>query len=150
MLFTPAEWLGVDSDGTRSIVKIRFTPFAYNPVTRQLMLTEEVGVRIEYQIQGNVFTEATAEETFEDVSQLSSIHCISSLQQFDGAMEPTASSQLLIVCSEQMVTTIQPYVFWKTCLGYDVETVSVETITQNSPGMDLAEQIRNFLLELGL
>lgn len=42
---TPVEILGTWQTGDKKVVKIQFTPFQYNPVTKKLHLTEEVDVR---------------------------------------------------------------------------------------------------------
>jgi len=56
-------------------------------------------------------------------------------------------AQYVIITNSAQYGTYQPYAAWKTAKGVPALVVTVEWIAATYPGRDLAEQIRNFIID---
>jgi len=130
----PAVYLGADFMGYVPCVKIQFTPFRYNPVRRSLEFIEGVQVDIDYTETNTELKRSLNKEAAASADPFAAPHIIH---------EETGS--LLIIGSEIMADVIEPFLFWKNCLGLTTEFVTTQWIYANQDGIEKAEQIRNFL-----
>ena len=138
-----AEYLGVDYLKDYPIVKIRFTPFTYNPVRKALRFTGQIDIHIDYEDENAIsdqdecFLLENGLEGWNDESTgIAKRNLVSSGQ-----------TSLLIISSQTLEPIIRPFLYWKSFLGHTVEFVSTEQIVSQITGDDKADQIRNFLKE---
>jgi hypothetical protein len=136
----PAVFLGADADGGNTVLKIQFAPFQYNPVQKSLVLVGEMEVRIQYTVKGSVREAPNRRPAWIDAERFAQ----------NRLSKPFASdgrSSLLVLTSDNLKTTLEPFLFWKRCLGDTVRFVSTESVYASMAGTDRAEMIRNFLRE---
>jgi hypothetical protein len=134
----PAVFLGTDTDGGNTVLKIQFAPFQYNPVQKSLVLVGEMEVRIQYTVTGSVRDALNRRPAWIDAERPAG----------NRLSKPFASegrTSLLVLTSDNLKTTLEPFLFWKRCLGDTVRFVSTESVYASAAGIDRAERIRNFL-----
>ena len=120
-----AEVLGIDRVNPTTSVQIRYTPFRYNPQTQTLVLVSNIEITVHYtqpvQKSSSVgFKKADPDSTF-----------------------------LLILGSESAKTSLDDFISWKSCLGYRVQFVSIESNESCTQSSSLPEQIRCLIGHLG-
>ena len=144
-----AEYMGVNHWRDYALVKVRFTPFQYNPVRRELRFTGELHVRVDYlesedspPQEGGCFVLRDGLDGWIDEKT-------NALQKQSNSSGQLSTDQisLFIISSETLEDIIKPFIYWKSFLGHTVEFVSTEEIYAQMTGDDKAEQIRNFLKE---
>ncbi len=64
-----------------------------------------------------------------------------------GTPAATPTAEYLIVTGEDFVNSLEPLAQWKRLRGISTEIVPLESILAESPGIDAAEQLRNYLIE---
>jgi hypothetical protein len=134
----PAVFLGVDTDGGNTVVKIRYAPFQYNPVRRSLDFVEELEVRIQYSVNGSVPDSPDRKPVWLDAERTGGTRVAKTF-----ASEQRIS--MLILTSQILKRTLEPFLFWKRCLGDSVCFTATESVYSRTAGADRAEKIRNFL-----
>jgi len=132
-----------------NIVDVRVTPFTYNPLSGQLKYYPEVEVYIEYNtpqetinkiVDNSLKTEKIAKEiilNYEQAKQwyLSNVYSSQGLNDF------------IIITLDSLESSVMPLVDWETKKGRSVKVVTSSWIDSNYEGYDLAEKMRNFLIE---
>jgi hypothetical protein len=132
-------------------VSLSVCPFQFFPLNGVLKYYESVRIIISYNLsKGNdnlksdTFADGKASELFSNYDQIKDtcepINPRSMLDEYD----------YLIITSEELVDTVQysEFLNWKTTIGYNIKIILVTDYEITSqPGVDLAEQIRNFLRE---
>jgi len=108
---------------------ILVTPFQYNPVTKVLRVYHEVTVELfkENENGTNPFTRRSGEIRIEE--EWAHVYA-SEFMNFD-ALTYTPLNEygnLLIISYGSMMNAMQPYVDWKTSIGFPVEMVDVATV----------------------
>jgi hypothetical protein len=135
----PAVFLGVDSDGGNTVVKIQYSPFQYNPVQKSLCFVGDIEVTIQYAVNGPAAGSPGQTPVWIDAVGGSAGNRLS---------KPSATAvgtSLLVVTSESLKKILEPFLFWKRCLGDSVRFVPTESIYAMVDGSDRADKIRNFL-----
>jgi hypothetical protein len=137
---------------------VAFCPFTYHPESGRLEYHSEVDVRIAYDLPAEGSAEAKltealmndrvadekAEEIFANYAEMSEQYAI-------GEPMPAPLSETydyVIITVSGLVNSIETSDFptWKAALGHNLRTVlTTDTEITSQPGVDLAEQIRNFL-----
>jgi len=144
--------------GKYSYVSISICPFEYNVISKELYYYQSVDISINYSISKTniqyldvknfndvAFSDKIASELFENFDELKDSyenHISNPLQKdnFDYVIITTTDLSDAITNSN--------FVNWKTILGYNIKIVYVtDSDITSQPGIDLAEQIRNFLRE---
>ncbi|MBU0641451.1 MAG: hypothetical protein KKB50_21530 [Planctomycetes bacterium] len=130
-----------------NLVDVRVTPFAYRPVSGQLMYYPNITVHVDYQIgrapiAGNpdslARTEAIAEEIVLNYAQA---------QGWYPPAEPVGRGlhDYVIITLDSLTAAVTPLADWEAYKGRNVEVVTTSWIAASYTGYDLAEQMRNFL-----
>lgn len=133
-------------------VSLQICPFQYFPLTEILRYFESVKITITYELyegkdilKSDTFADEIASELFYNYNQIKD-----SFEPNNPKSNMLDKYDYLIITSDDLVDTVQSSDFlnWKTTLGYNIKTVLVTDYEITSqPGIDLAEQIRNFLRE---
>ena len=142
---SPAEWIGVDRAGNLPLVKIRYAPFRYNPLSGILRLSPEIEVVVEYRpvSEANLSPMPSLAIPFDRFDRAHA-------RETEPLAKPSGSasarfSRLLVITSQTIEKTLDTFCFWKRSLGDSVRVVSTESIYAETAGVDRAEKIRNFL-----
>jgi len=148
----PAEQAGIYMAGGLPVLFVRYSPFAYHPVRRELRLTEEIQVRIEYsRISTNkavrelhtIHGRRLQEMIYPDMPAELRIQYDADLQIQD---EPKV---LWFIGPESVREAVTAYALWKSCFGWDVSYFSLEEIESEWAGPDRIDNIRRFLTDHG-
>jgi len=142
-----------------SYVSIAFCPFTYHPVSGRLVCHDRVDVAIDYTLPAvgsaeaehieQLLTDCAADERAEQLF----------LNYWEFAGRYTSSRtevslgdlyDYVIITTSDLAGSVTSSTFpaWKAALGYSLKTVLVtDPLITDQPGVDLEEQIRNFLRE---
>ena len=142
------EYLGTDYHGSIPVVKVRFTPFSYNPLTRNVRIVHELIVDVSYN-DGPVPSGDSREIHYSQSKGISSlIDDISYLETGDAMNSLEIMSDetsLLIIGSESLQAHLNTFIDSKRNMGYRVEFSSIEDVYSTSEGFEDTEKIRNFV-----
>ena len=130
-----------------NLIDVRFTPFAYRPISGQLTHYPEVTIRVSYRPSekapqppaDNVAgTERIAREIVVNYDQ--------SQQWYARGSSPNKGlHDFVIITLDSLTSSVTSLVDWETTKGRNVEVVTTSWINSNYTGYDLAERMRNFL-----
>lgn len=124
-----------------------FTPVTYNPATRKVSYAQKVVVRIETAQQTEDKTnllwltpevENRAKRLAQNPEQIDS---------YKAHARTVSNYDLLIITPENFVSNFDAYVEFYNSEGIRTEIVSKETILAAMQGVDVQEQIRNYIIE---
>ncbi len=132
-----------------NIADVRVIPFQYNPMTGSMILNRGIKIHITYtmpdldvvHIQDNSLRmEAEAAGFIENYSD--------TVRWYDHRPIQRGLHDFVIVTTETLSSEITSLVEWETLAkGREVNVVTVEWISANYSGVDLAQKIRNFLMD---
>lgn len=157
-----------------TFVSIAFIPFKYIPLDQKLYLQTQVTVNVSYTVNGTPEPHKLRPYDGEDVAAYNSIQksvinptqaagfypdVITKINAYNGLsaipgtpFETTLLPALegsevkyVIITNNTLAPYFQPFADWKTQNGLPAKIVTMEAITANYPGMDVPEQIRNFI-----
>lgn len=138
-----------------SFVSISVCPFRYYPLSGQLFHYNSIEITINYDLSNldyfkNIvldnITDKKAASLFFNYDQIKDLYETTDFQPV--SLQETFD--YIILTSEELKNVVlsSDFYHWKTSLGYNAKFVSLTDSEINSqPGVDLAEQIRNFLRE---
>jgi hypothetical protein len=147
----PAETVRIVGTGSLrkySYVRLAFCPFTYHPASGRLIRHDEARIRIDYELSD------TKELISDNIADERAAELFVNYDEMKSAYGSTASRRTLqhhdyvIVTTSDLVgaITASGFTAWKTTLGFDILTVlTTDPEITEQPGIDLAEQIRNFL-----
>lgn len=159
----PGKHGNIISSGTYreySYVSLDLYPIAYRPLSGKLILYESIQISIAFELNSNDsyevekitennFFDAKASDLFVNYNEIKDYYHPTETQ----SNPLTQSHEYLIITSTNHYNAItsSSFIEWKTTLGYNPKIINVtdNEITSQS-GIDLAEQIRNFLREIYL
>lgn len=133
-----------------NLVDVRVNPFSYKPLSGKLTYYPDIEVKVSY-----TFPEGYNPENI-------MIDNIASFEQRAGEFilnhevakdwYPTGKGgretyDYVIITTEDLETSVEDLVDWEEAKGKSVNVVTVEWINSNFGGWDLAEKMRNFLIE---
>ena len=121
-------WTGVFYHNKTPVVQIKFNPFRYHPLKQTLEKVENADLIIHYQDPASYSLKSIPERNFQ-------------------ANQNEDRQSLCIIGPESVKSRLDPYLFWKACLGYQATFISVDSILQEVEGQTQAEKIRRFLQE---
>ena len=142
-----------------SYVSIAFCPITYHPISRRLIYHDRVDVAVNYtlpavgsaeaehieQLLADCVADERAEQLFLNYRELAGEYTSSEIE--------TSSDDLydyVIITTSDLTGSVTSSTFpaWKAALGYSLKTVLItDPLIADQPGIDLEEQIRNFLRE---
>jgi hypothetical protein len=151
----PGKLTGFGTFRKYSYASVSVCPFIYYPVSKQLYYIDSVEIEINYEIENSIIFENMFNDDIfdEKASKLFfNYNEIHELYKPDGNIpKPLKNSyDYVIITTEELKPIVESSNFyhWKTTLGYSTKFVTVtDSLITSQPGIDLAEQIRNFLRE---
>lgn len=132
-----------------SLVTVGVYPFAYDPVSGKLSVTDEVTVNIRYA--------PVSDEHADFVSRFISkgtinpdvpSHVYNKSQARSWYAPSTrllAEQRMIILTTQALEEFTDDYAFWRFSTGFEVEVVTVEDVTATAEGVDTPQKIRNYL-----
>lgn len=158
----PEELVNLETVGSLrkySYVSLSFCPFMYYPMSDRLFYIDSCEITIQYTTASGKGNSQSIEDMNKDTlfdEKASSLFInFDQIKEFyqpnDIVLSSTFDSfEYVVITSDDFVDLVSnsDFISWKTALGFNVKiiTLSDELIT-SQPGIDLAEQIRNFLRE---
>ena len=138
-----------------SYASISVCPFRYYPASRQLFYYDSVELTINYNLSNPDYFENIILDNIADEKAASLFF---NYDQIKDLYKPTGNQPVvlqetydyIILTSEELknVVVSSEFYHWKTSLGYNAKFVTItDSEIAGQPGIDLAEQIRNFLRE---
>ena len=140
----------VRSSGYRkyNLIDVQINPFKYKPISKTLELCQKILIHVKYQLKEDsnfvndniVYSELVAQKIIANYKQA---------QQWYDNNEILVNGEhdFVIITLNYLTSSITSLVNWEIEKGRTVEVVTIEWIDENYEGYDLAEKIRNFLLE---
>jgi hypothetical protein len=134
-----------------NLVDVRVTPFTYLPLSGQLTYYPEVTVHVNYTIREGFSsedividnltrTERIAEELILNYGQAQNWYPT-------GPNGGKGLHDFVIITLDALTSSVTPLANWEITKGRTVEVVTTSWINSNYAGYDLAEKIRNFLID---
>ncbi|MBR4787428.1 MAG: T9SS type A sorting domain-containing protein [Bacteroidales bacterium] len=108
-------------------IPVRFYPFAYNPVRKELKVYSSITVRIRFNSTTDIQHPSRISKTFKDIYQN---HFLNYHTMRSTPLEENGA--ILILAPEEFCAAMQPYADWKIKNGYPTEIVSLSTIGNTS------------------
>ena len=136
--FYPAQVSACDVSGQLSrsgVALVTFTPVQVNSRTGEWRIHTRIRVRITGSRRGNL-----DEQSSESSSITSLLHAVTRNPGQSGLDEVSNEPRLLLVTHEQFVSSLQPFIIWKTQCGIQVETIIYANVAE-SP-----EELRDHLI----
>jgi hypothetical protein len=126
-----------------------FTPVRFNPVTGELSIYKKVIIKITTEPDSqsvksleNLKSEGSIYEKVKTFAQNSEM-----ISQYPSASKTGDDYQLLIITPSQFVSNFQTLIDVYLERGIKTEVVTRETINTNGTGQDLAEKMRNYIIQ---
>ena len=108
-------------------IPVRFYPFAYNPVRKELKVYSSITVRIRFNSTSDIQHPSRVSKTFKDIYQN---HFLNYRTMRSTPLEENGA--ILILAPQEFCEAMQPYAEWKIKNGYPTEIVSLSTIGNTS------------------
>ena len=141
-----------------SYASVSFYPFSYHPQSGRLIYYDAAQITIKYTLPspGSLEAQKVEEMKWDNLADERASRLFVNYQQVKELYRPTGlepnallqTHDYVIITTSDLLSAIASSNFldWKTSLGYKVRIVlTTDTEITNQPGIDLAEQIRNFL-----
>jgi hypothetical protein len=133
-----------------NLVDVQVTPFSYRPLSGQLTFYPHITVTVSYTFHSNFApedimndnlprTEQTAREIVLNYDQAQS--------WYPTGTKGKDSYDFVIITLDALTSSVTPLVDWETSKGRNVNVVTTSWISSTYTGYDLAEKIRNFLID---
>lgn len=103
-------------------MSLRFFPFAYNPLRRQLKVCKNITVKVAYNSKNYIKPVPVVSAVFDAIYQE---HFLNYETVRTESM--TENGEILVVSPEEFLEALRPYKQWKARCGYKVTAVSLET-----------------------
>ena len=108
-------------------VSVQVYPFAYNPVQGALKVYNSITVKINFNSRQPIRKPQKIAKAFD------AVYADHFLNYANSKSDPlTEEGSILIISPEEFCNALQPYVEWKTKIGYPTELVTLESIGNNS------------------
>lgn len=117
-------------------VSVKVFPFDYNPSTQTLKVYSSVTVKVRFN-SGRSFATATKNNRTFDAIYANSFLNYRNLR----STPVTEEGDILVICPENFMTAMQPYVDWKIRNGFSTEMVALSMAGSN------ATQIKSYILD---
>jgi hypothetical protein len=152
------QYLGQGQWRRYTYARVAFHPFSYRPLSGALSFHPTLEVTIEYR---PAEADSPARREFERLSDdrvlddVISRHMVNFDQarawyETPGTAPPAAQANslydyVIVVQNDATATVVNPFKTWKESLGHTVNVVTLEWIHANYSGVDVAEEVWNFL-----
>ena len=133
-----------------NLVDVRVNPFIYKPISKELTYYPDITVTISYAYPEDYSSENIMIDNIEQAEKKAE----QIILNYDQAKDwyPTSKGSrdnydYVIITLESLESSISDLVDWEEAKGRSVYVATTEWITDNYNGYDLAEEIRNFLMD---
>ncbi len=139
-----------------TVLRVAFSPFAYRPVSRQLLLCRRAVVVVEYERPrpGTALDRQVQEALADPAPYDDRLELLDNPAQArdwyrrEGRLPPAkTASDYVIITTSDLQGALSGLIDWKEELGHSVAVVTTDWISSQYGGWDLAEKIRNFLAD---
>ena len=133
-----------------NLVDVRVNPFQYKPLTGKLTYYPDITVHVNYAYPQNFNSEDIMIDNVESFEQRASEFILNYevakdwYPTYQGSRE---SYNYVIITLDSLTSSVQDLVDWEEMKGRSVNVVTTSWIDSNYNGYDLAEKIRNFLID---
>ena len=142
----------VQTSGYRkyNLVDIQINPFSYRPASGQLTYYSDITVTINYEFPEGFKSDDIMIDNIPQAEQKAQ-QIISNYNQAKEWYPESSGNRdnydYVIITLDSLTSAIQSLENWETAKGRSVNVVTTSWINSNYAGYDLAEKIRNFLIE---
>jgi hypothetical protein len=154
----PEQACRVSGSGTLrkySYVSISTCPFKYYPKSKQLYYYDSIEISVNFEILNVDDIESMKRDTIADEKASNMFINYEEIKEtYKPLGNPTGTSQssydYVIITNNELKNLVSSSDFynWKSFLGYNIKLMTItDSEITSQPGVDLAEQIRNFLRE---
>jgi hypothetical protein len=133
-----------------NLVDVRITPFIYSPLSGNLVYYSEVVVNIKYSFPDDFSYDDIMIDNVVDNQKIAAKLIVNYGQAknwYPDEIGNRESYDYVIITIEELTSHITELVEWEENKGRNVNVVTTEWINSNRDGYDLAEKMRNFLIE---
>ena len=142
----PVEFVRTAGYRGYNLVDVRVTPLAYRPVSGQLLHYEDITIHVDYRLPAR--QDAPTAEPASAVERSTRDLILNYDQATAWHAEPPRNTdryEFVLITLDSLVDAVAPLVAWEQQKGRGTQVVTTTWIAANYSGVDLAEQIRNFL-----
>ena len=148
--------LGAGGARKFNLLRVTFSPLAYRPASGRLLLCRRAEMTVEFdRPDPGTDRYRQAQETLADPApDMDRLALLDNQEQARdwyrrGAVRPEAKStyDYVIITTSGLQSVVSNLADWKEELGHSVHVVTTDWITSQYGGSDLAERIRNFLVD---
>ena len=133
-----------------NLADVRVTPFSYKPISGQLTYYPEITVTVSYTFPEGFNPEGIMVDDVESFEQRAS-EFIYNYEQTDDwyPTGPTGREtyDYVIITLDSLTSSVDSLVDWEEAKGKSVNVVTTSWINSQYSGYDLAEKVRNFLID---
>jgi hypothetical protein len=133
-----------------NLVDVRVNPFSYQPISGQLISYPDISITVHYTFEDD-FTYDNIMVDYSDKIKSVAEQIICNYNEAEEWYPKAAGSKGLydyvIITLDSLTSSVTPLVNWEEQKGRTVNVVTTSWINSNYEGYDLAEKMRNFLLE---
>jgi hypothetical protein len=145
------EFVGPAGYRKYNLVDVRVTPFTYRPLSGQLTYYPEVTVHVSYTIPEDFSIENIMMDNLSRTERIAR-EFIFNYDQAESWYPKDMNigkglHDFVIITLDALTSSVTPLVDWETSKGRTVEVVTTSWINSNYTGYDLAEKMRNFLMD---
>jgi hypothetical protein len=133
-----------------NLVDIRVNPFSYNPIDGKLIFYPKITASISYTFEDGFNYDDIMIDYSEETKQEAEMIVYNYNDAKDWYPEGTTSKELydyVIITLDSLTSSVTPLVEWEEDKGRSVNVVTTSWIDSNYDGYDLAEKMRNFLID---
>lgn len=145
------EYLGEGGLRQYRFVRVRFCPFSYQPLSGKLSYTPSISVSIQFDLtDSQAASKLIADHSADQRAAHLFVNYDEAAQWYLTDKEsdsPTEQFNLVIITSDDLVSSLDAFVTWKEQIGFSVNVITTTWIYDNYSGVDDAEQVRNFLVD---
>ena len=146
----PAEYIGGGGLRKYKLVRVRYTPWQYFPLSGRILFTTEITVNIEYDRLGKLDASISLADTAnEDIAAEMIFNYGEARQWYPVQPKPLGSTDYpyIIMCTDATRDAVEPLADWKRSIGYRVNIFTKEWLQANTsyPGVPFERQIRYYL-----
>ena len=150
------EYLGTGALRKYRFARIRFSPFAYRPLSGKLLFYSSATVNIDCSLpppgspQALEVEQLLSDTEGDDRASRLLVNSSHMRQWYPPQMRKKGSQSTydyVIITTFELLNAVNPLVNWKEDIGYSVRVVTTSWINDNYSGFDLVERIRNFLAD---
>jgi len=143
---TPIQFVRTAGHRGYNLVDVRVTPLAYCPLSGQLLHYEDIIVHVQYRLPEQGSTPiAEPSPAVERNARNLILNYDQATAWYLGEPRDTERYEFVVITLEDLVDAVTPLVVWEQQKGRSTQVVTTAWIAANYTGVDLAQQIRNFL-----